>query len=265
MSDSDSDSSPKRQNARDRAQWMTKGALVRDDSDDELGVEDLPWNWIYNNEETNQQDVVMDGSPTKRGRRRSTRPDQKRKIIGAQMGQFECKVGDIVLLKSPEAGKEWVGIITEFVEEEDEEEEDEVVKSANIMWFASPDEFIGTRNKRRTDALSNEQYITLDFNNNPLTSISGKGKVMSPSAFNAKYPSGPPKDKVELAQYNKCIVCRRGVNQVQGKYTEEFVWEEVYDENNIHQLINWVKETLKASRKRRAADNDVGFISTHAQ
>lgn len=238
---------------------MTKGALVRDDSDDELGVEDLPWNWIYDtNEETNQETVINDGSPLKRGRRRSSHlARQKPKIIGAQMGQFQCKVGEVVLLKSPEAGKDWVGIITEFVEEEDEDEEDEVLKSVNIMWFASPDEFMGTRNKRRTDALPNEQYITLDFNNNPLTSISGKGRVMSLGSFNTKYPSGPPKIKTELAEYNKCIVCRRGVNQVQGRYTDEFIWEQVYNEDNIHQLINWVREGLKASRKRRAADEDV--------
>ncbi|KAJ5794096.1 ATPase AAA-type core [Penicillium paradoxum] len=258
MSDSDSDSPPQRRSARERAQWMTKGALVRDDSDDELGVEDLPWNWVYDtNEEISQDNVVDEGSPVKRGRRRSARPARmKRKIIGAQMGQFECKLGDVVLLKSPEAGKDWVGIITQFVEEEDEDEQDEILKSVNIMWFASPDEFMGTRNKRRTDALPNEQYITLDFNNNPLTSISGKGKVMSQGSFNARYPNGPPKNKAQLAEYNKCIICRRGVNQVQGRYTDEFTWEEVYNEDNIHQLINWVKEGLKASRKRRAADND---------
>ncbi|KAJ5135769.1 ATPase AAA-type core [Penicillium bovifimosum] len=258
MSDSDSDSRPQRLNARERAQWMTKGALVRDDSDDELGVEDLPWNWIYDtNEEDNPQTEGNDGSPVKRGRRRSSRPaHQKRKIIGAQMGQFQCRLGEVVLLKSPEPGKDWVGIITEFSEEEDEDEEDEMVKLANIMWFASPDEFMGTRNKRRTDALPNEQYITLDFNNNPLTSISGKGRVMSQSTFIARYPNGPPKNRNELAEYNKCIVCRRGVNQVQGRYTEEFTWEELYNQDDIHQLINWVKEGLKASRKRRAADDE---------
>ncbi|CAG8018824.1 unnamed protein product [Penicillium nalgiovense] len=258
MSDSNSDSSPQRRSARERALWMTKGALVRDDSDDELGVEDLPWNWIYDtNEETTQEPENNDDTPAKRSRRRSSRPARKkRKIVGAQMGQFQCKVGDVILLKSPEAGKDWVGIVTEFLEEEDGDEEDEIVKSANIMWFASPDEFMGTRNKRRTDALSNEQYITLDFNSNPLTSISGKGMVMSQGAFNAKYPNGPPKNKTELAEYHKCIVCRRGVNQVQGRYTEEFVWEQVYDEDNIHNLINWVRDGLKASRKRKVADDE---------
>ncbi|KAJ5329478.1 ATPase AAA-type core [Penicillium brevicompactum] len=262
MSDSDSsDTSPPRRNASARAQqWMTKGALVRDDSDDELGVEDHPWDWIYDKLEAIQEEGA-DDTPKKSGRRRSSRPArQQRKIIAARMGQFECKLGDVILLKSPEAGKEWVGIISEFVEEQDEDDEDEVIKSANIMWFASPDEFIGTRNKRRTDALPNEQYITMDFNSNPLASISGKGIVMSPSAFQNKYPNGPPKNKAERAEYNKCIVCRRGVNQLQGRYTEEFVWEELYDKNNIHELISWVRENLKTSRKRRAADDE--FVDT---
>jgi BAH domain. len=144
------------------------------------------------------------------------------------------------------------------VEEEDEEEEGQIIKSANIMWFASPDEFLSTRNKRRADALPNEQYLTADFNTNPLTSINGKAVVMSADAFYAKYPNGtPPKDKTELAEYNKCIVVRRGVNQAQGRYTDEFVWEEVYQEENIFDLINLIKDGLKAAKKRKVADDEV--------
>ncbi|KAJ5587635.1 uncharacterized protein N7459_003400 [Penicillium hispanicum] len=238
-------------------QWMTKGALIRDDSDDELGDEDHPWDWIYDAEAEHQGEAEA-ASPEKPNRRRSSRPARKKRaIIGARMGTFECRLGQIVLLKSPEAGKDWVGIITEFVEEEDEEEEGETLKSANIMWFASPDEFLSTRNKRRADALPNEQYLTADFNTNPLNSINGKATVMSKGAFYAKYPNGtPPKDKAERAEYNKCIICRRGVSQVQGRYTDEFVWEEVYREDNIHELINMVKDNLKAARKRKAADTD---------
>lgn len=236
---------------------MTKGALVREDSDDELGDEDHPWDWIFDAEaEVNDDSEVKNTSPTKSNRRRSSRPAQKKRtIIGAKMGSFECRLGQIVLLKSPEAGKDWVGIITEFVEEDDE---GEVIKNANIMWFAGPDEFLSTRNKQRTDALPNEQYLTADFNLNPLNSINGKATVMSKQAFFARYPDGvAPKNKADLHEYNKCIVCRRGVNQVQGRYTEEFVWEEVYDENNILKLISLVKEGLKAARKRKTVDSDV--------
>ncbi|KAJ5689878.1 Origin recognition complex subunit 1 [Penicillium macrosclerotiorum] len=260
--DHSSDSEPeKRPNVRQRAQkWTTKGALVREDSDDELGDEDLPWDWILAAEtDPAEEEKVKNESPEKKSsRRRSSRPARKRPaIVGAKMGTFECRVGQVVLLKSPEPGKDWVGIITEFLEEEDDEEEGGIVKSAHIMWFASPDEFISTRNKRRKDALPNEQYLTADFNTNPLTSISGKATVMSKDAFYAKYPNGtPPKDKTQLADYNKCIVCRRGVSQLQGRYTDEFVWEKVYDENNIHQLISLVKEGLKTARKRKAVDTD---------
>ncbi|PYH44448.1 origin recognition complex subunit 1 [Aspergillus saccharolyticus JOP 1030-1] len=247
---------------RKRAQlWMTKGGLVRDDSDDELGEEDHPWEWIYDTEDNNEQDSKPTADPSqdtpKSMRKRSARPNanRSRKIIGARMGSFECALGQVVLLKSPEPGKDWIGIITEFLEQDDDD--DEVIKSANIMWFASPDEFMSTKNKRRSDALPNEQYLTADFNVNPLTSINGKATVMSKDAFYAKYPGGvAPKGKEALADFNKCIVCRRGVNQVQGRYTEEFVWEEVYREDRIFDLIGMIKNGLKAAKKRKQIDND---------
>ncbi|RHZ53356.1 hypothetical protein CDV55_103483 [Aspergillus turcosus] len=256
----------RRRSARQRAQlWMTKGGLVRDDSDDELGDEDLPWHWIYDTEEeedtkSKETTPATDDAEAKSARRRAARPNAKRrrKIVGARMGSFECRLGQVVLLKSPEPGKDWVGIITEFLEEEDEEAEDGVVKSVNIMWFASPDEFMSTRNKRRADALPNEQYLTADFNVNPITSINGKATVMSKEAFFAKYPNGtPPKGKEELAEFNKCIICRRGVNQLQGRYTDEFIWEDVYREDKIHDLIAMVKDGLKAAKRKRVDDDYV--------
>lgn len=258
----------RRRSARQRAQlWMTKGGLVRDDSDDELGDEDLPWHWIYDTEEEDTENKettsATDEAETKSARRRAARPSVKRRrnIIGARMGSFECRLGQVVLLKSPEPGKDWVGIITEFLEEDDEEAEDGVVKSANIMWFASPDEFMSTKNKRRADALPNEQYLTADFNVNPLTSINGKATVMSKDVFFAKYPNGtPPKGKEELAEFNKCIICRRGVNQLQGRYTDEFIWEDVYREDKIHDLITMVKDGLRAAKKRKQVDDD--YIDT---
>ncbi|PLN80327.1 putative origin recognition complex subunit Orc1 [Aspergillus taichungensis] len=240
---------------------MTKGGLVREDSDDELGEEDLPWEWIYDsNDDALKEEATNEDHPEgtpKSNRRRSSRakPKHRRRIVGARTGSFECKLGQIVLLKSPEPGKDWVGIIIEFVEEEDDD--DESVMSANIMWFASPDEFMSTRNKRRADALPNEQYLTADFNVNPVKSITGKAMVMSKDAFFAKYPNGaPPKGKEELAEYNKSIICRRGVNQVQGRYTEEFVWEEVYQEDNIFDLIQMIKDKLKSAKKRKQVDED---------
>lgn len=259
-------------NIQERAQqWMTRGGLIREDSDDELGDEDLPWHWIY--EDDHNPELEEQKTPGSNGaeekltpRKRSSRPAprRRRRIIGARMGNFECRLGQVVLLKSPEPGKDWAGIITEFLEEEDEdEEEEELVKSANIMWFASPDEFMLTKNKRRPDALPNEQYLTADFNVNPLTSINGRASVMSKDRFYAKYPNGtPPKGRAALAEFNKCIVCRRGVNQVQGRYTDEFVWEDVYKVDQIFDLIDMIKHGLKTAKKRKTEDSEVSDSST---
>ncbi|KAH8697317.1 putative origin recognition complex subunit Orc1 [Talaromyces proteolyticus] len=266
---SSSSPEPKPRTARDNRekakQWLTVGGLVRDDSDDELGYDDHPWEWIYEPEtngieNANSNQANDNESESQTPRRRSIRPKtRKRNIIAARMGSFECRLGHVVLLKSPEAGKDWVGIITEFLEEEDEDDDEEPVKSVNVMWFASPEEFLSTKNKKRADALPNEQYLTVDFNVNPLTSINGRGNVMSKDAFFAKYPNGdPPKGKAAIAEYQKCIVCRRGVNQLQGKYTEEFVWEDVYkgDEESVFRLLEMLKMGLKAAKKRKTVDGD---------
>jgi origin recognition complex subunit 1 len=264
-----------KQDRREKArQWLINGGVLREDSDDELGDDDHPWEWIYEEgtkeDESNVREESVDNDARAHTyRRRSSRTRIKqRRVVGARMGSFECRLGQVVLLKSPEAGKDWVGIISEFLEEEDGDDEEEPIKSANIMWFASPDEFLSTKNKKRTDALFNEQYLTADFNVNPLSSINGKATVMSKDAFFAKYLNGtPPKGKAALAEYHKCIVCRRGVNQLQGKYTEEFVWEDVYkgDEQSVFNLINMVKTGLKAAKKRKAVDQEVRFPMVHFQ
>ncbi|KAL4872821.1 hypothetical protein BDV12DRAFT_126689 [Aspergillus spectabilis] len=253
----DDNSRPRTRDALKRAeQWMTKGGIIRDDSDDELGEEDHPWEWVYETGSgtSGKLETIPETAETPKSARRRSR-QARRTIIGARMGEFECKVGEVVLLRSPEPGKDWAGIITDFVEEDGDDEDS--VKSANIMWFASPDEFISTRNKRRADALANEQYLTTDFNVNPLTSINGKAQVMSKDAFFARYPNGArPKSKEDLAEYNKCIVCRRGVSQLQGRYTEEFLWEDVYQQDQIHDLVDLIKDGLKAAKKRKQADTD---------
>ncbi|KKZ64195.1 origin recognition complex subunit 1 [[Emmonsia] crescens] len=272
----------KQNKAEERAkQWLTKGGISREDSDDELGYEDYPWEWIYEADSTSSKGSGLNDSddeldcvtPTKRkASQRSRRKAPTRKIIGAKMGSFECRLGQAVLLKSPEPGKDWAGIVCEFVEEEDDDEDEdedgsgELVKSANIMWFASPDEFLATKNKKREDALPNEQYITMDFNVNPLTSIDGKATVLSKAAFEDRYPKGtPPKGKAALAEYNKCIICRRGVNQLQGKYTEEFVWEDIFDgtEQGLFKLIDFIKAGLKGPRKRKVVDDEYADLKDH--
>ncbi|KAK2836080.1 hypothetical protein FQN49_006705 [Arthroderma sp. PD_2] len=219
--------------------WLTKGGIFHEDSDDELGSEDLPWEWIYEEQQS---------SPVKASRSKKSGPE----IIGARMGSFECRVGHIVLLKSPEAGKDWAGIIYEFLDDYDPDS-DEMVKSMNLMWFTSPDEFLSTKHKKRADALPNEQYITTDFNVNTLMSINGRATVMSKDAFYAKYPDGKaPKGKAAAAEFNKCIICRRGVKQLQGKYTDEFIWEDIFTESEegVFNLVEFIKGALSRARKR---------------
>jgi origin recognition complex subunit 1 len=117
---------------------------ARDDSDDELGSDDLPWEWIYDTEsvaERTNDDADGEGD---RKRRRITAS----KIVGAKMGSFECRVGDCVLLKAEGSNEAWVGIICEFIDDDGQGD-----KAANFMWFSTEKE-IRNRDKKRTDFYS---------------------------------------------------------------------------------------------------------------
>lgn len=224
-------------------QWQTKGGLAREDSDDELGVEDIPWSWVYDADGESQEG---DKTPTRK--RKAKALNTTPKIKGAQMGSFACYIGDTVLLKSPEHGKDWVGIISHFSDSNDDGEEE---MSASIMWFCSPEEVSrGKRSRVRADLLPNESFITADFNLNPLESISGKAVVLSKEAFDKKYPSGKsPKGIAAAAQYAKTILCRRGIKQRTGRYTDEFVWEDMYQGiGDLYNLVNWITEQTKGRR-----------------
>lgn len=156
-----------RQSKAQRArQCLSGGAVAREDSDDELGLEDHPWEWIYEDDGVDKADGTSAGDDDGQssngegdaaaallarasgpGRRRKLKqaPGPKRNIIGARMGNFECRVGECVLLKAEGTNEAWVGIIVEFSEDENE-------KSANFMWFAT-DKEIRNKEKKRTDAL----------------------------------------------------------------------------------------------------------------
>lgn len=108
-------------------QYLSVGGVAREDSDDELGLEDLPWEWIYSNE------------PAKRA-------GDERDVVGARMGDFQCMVGDCVLLKAEGTNEAWIGLICTFEEDDDGE------KAANFMWFSTEKE-IWNKQKKRTDAL----------------------------------------------------------------------------------------------------------------
>ena len=123
-------------------QFLTGGAVYREDSDDELGYEDHPWEWIYSAD----SDVAQDTEHQTPRKRKAAASVSEKRIVGARMGSFQCKVGDAVLLKA-EGNQAWVGLVSEFLE--DEEEDD---KMARFMWFSSEKE-VRNNAKKRTDFL----------------------------------------------------------------------------------------------------------------
>ena len=122
-------SSPNASSKAERArQFLRTGGVLREDSDDELGLDDHPWEWIY-------PEAIDDGDEAE--------PNQ---IIGARMGDFWCSVGDCCLLKAEGTNEAWVGIICAFEEDEDGD------KGANFMWFSTEKE-IRNKQKKRMDTL----------------------------------------------------------------------------------------------------------------
>lgn len=107
-------------------QYLSHGGVTREDSDDELGFEDYPWEWICSEDKEGKG-----GEP---------------EIIGARMGSFQCMIGDCVLLKAEGAGEAWIGLVCAFRKDEDDE------KEANFMWFSTERE-IRNKQRKRNDAL----------------------------------------------------------------------------------------------------------------
>lgn len=214
----------KRSRAEQARQFLQSGGVLREDSDDELGTEDLPWEWIYGPDKT---------------------------IIGAQMGDFQCHIGDTVLLKA--AGNEaWVAIIQDFAEGEIEDDDGEMINDmkASFLWFSSEKEIVN-KAKKRQDFLENELYITTGLDENSLKTINGKATVLSEESFNSRYPNGKiPKGSRD---HGKVFVCKRGCNTRTTTYTEEFIWEDVYrgaeDMQSLRDLID--SQTIR-TRKRKS-------------
>ncbi|KAL1646942.1 Origin recognition complex, subunit 1 [Diplodia intermedia] len=237
----------RKQTKTERArQWLKGGGVLREDSDDELGIEDYPWEWVYEGEghaETLDDD---DATPRRRGGRQNKTQASKRSIIGARMGNFACRLGDTVLLKA-EGNEAWVGIICDLFDGRDEDGEEE--KMANFMWFSTPKE-IRNKARRRTDYMDNEVYITSYFDDNPLTTINGRATVVSKDTFLKQFPTG--KVPRTSRDYGKLFVCQRGVNTRTATYTDVFRWEDVYaGEDDIPSLVELVKAQTKETRKRK--------------
>lgn len=136
--------------------YLTGAGVARDDSDDELGFDDLPWEWIY--DQTDQKikntsrtlseapgTTPLNTHPKSRKRKAShgTLHQSGPQITGARMGSFECKIGDCVLLKAEGNNEAWVGLICEFMDDEDEG------KVANFMWFSTEKEIRNKQKKRK--------------------------------------------------------------------------------------------------------------------
>lgn len=214
--------------------------IIREDSDDELGLDDHPWEWVYA-----QEPAALSPKEGGSSRKRKRVDEGPPRIVGARMGSFECALGDTVLLKADGSNEAWVGIICDF------QDEDDGAKSAHFMWFSSERE-IRNKHKKRTDHLWNELYITPSWDHNPLESINGKAKVMSLQGFQDKFPTGKvPKSSRD---HGKVFVCRRGCNTRTATYTDEFTWEDIYrGPDDISNLVELVKNGTKATRKGRGA------------
>ena len=220
--------------------YLSGGGVLREDSDDELGLEDHPWEWIYENDSKNT--TQSGGPPT---------------IKGARMGTFECYVGDAVLLKAPASNEAWVAILSAFSEGEMEDDAGNVVheKKATMLWFSSEKEI--RSKKKRTDFHTNELYITANFDENALATINGKAQVLSLDEFHRRYPTG--KEPRNSKSRGKIFVCRRGVNPRTATYTEEFKWEDVYGgSEDIDALIKLVESQTIRTRRRKVAKNVKG-------
>lgn len=237
--------------------YSTTGGLAREDSDDELGYEDHPWEWIYKQDEVqeSQSPEAEPENPRKRKANTLREPAKKPVIVGARMASFSIRVGEAVLLKSPEQGKDWIALVCSF-SETNEDGDDE--KSVYVQWFCSPEELaFGKRSKTLPEVLPNESYITTDFNMNPLTAINGKATILSKDAFMQRYPGGaPPKSKAAASQYGKTILCRRGVKQRTLRFTEDMVWDDIYKgSEDLLYLIDWIKDQTKGRKSQTSLKN----------
>lgn len=161
---------PKLSRAEKARRYLAGSGVAREDSDDELGFDDYPWEWIYGTSNDDGRAEAEDEhellptsgngeftAETLNQQIRATLPNgagaaprpikPKGPIIGAQMGPFSCQVGDCVLLKAEGTNEAWVGLICEFLEEDEEGQ-----KAANFMWFSTEKE-IRNKQKKRADAM----------------------------------------------------------------------------------------------------------------
>lgn len=82
--------------------------------------------------------------------------------------------------------------------------------------------------------------MTAEFDDNSLNTILSKANIVSAQTLKAKYPSGKiPRNSEDNG---KTFVCRRGVTARTASYTDEFIWEDVFQ--GVHDLDS-LRERIK--------------------
>ena len=239
---------------------------------------DEEWEWIYSNNETNEngrnssisntiktQDETVSEKTTSRKRKRTEKAwlpsddhASSRKIAGARLGTFVVRIGDVVTLRA-DRNDVWVALVADFVDSSDSDDESEAdvveEKSARFMWLSSPKD-IHNKSKRLRDVLPNERYITSSTDVNPLEAIAGKASIVSPQVFSRRWPTGKiPRNDPD---FGRVFTCRRGVSLRTATYTTEFVWEDLYKgPEDIETLAEKVNNETKATRKRTGTSHDL--------
>lgn len=114
-------------------------AVASEDSDNHSEAGEVSWEWLYS---TEQPDNGEKGD----GDRKRRKVAASSKIVGARHGDFECHIGDTVILKTSDVSNgAWVAIICDFREDSETGE-----MSANFMWFLTEKE-IRNKGRKRED------------------------------------------------------------------------------------------------------------------
>jgi len=207
-----------------------------DQQSSDEGVDD-EWQWIT---------AAAPATPSSaRKRKRGGDGDNRQRIVGASRGDAEYHIGDCVLLRADGQADSWVAIVSDFVERDEDGDQ-----AANFLWFANEKE-IRNKNRKRTDFLPNEVYITPDHDINSLSSIQSKAIIMSYQEFMKAYPTGKiPKTS---PGFGRTFVCRRGCNLRTTTYTNELIWEDVYQgrEEDMVTLLEIIEKGTQSTRKKR--------------
>ena len=97
----------------------------------------------------------------------------------------------------------------------------------------------------------NERYASLHFNYCPIPSINGKALILSKDAYDARFPTG--KISKKSRDYEKTFICRRAVEARSSRYTEEFVWDEIYKggEEGVKQLAEIIEREIPISSGKK--------------